>query len=219
MRRRHFLLTLLNPAAAPLVVALARRPELVRGLGPGFRHYTRAYAPRPTREATIAALETGSFPHAAEGKPRLLRVVEWDGGSLPPAQTLLVTAPHGGIPDDWRETSVRVPLAVRGSGADGGLVTLVDAVRGLPRRESIFSYGRLETPDEWRMVVRGLDKLVVNARMEVTGLFNLGPDPMEENNLASSTGHSLLRDELLAHLRTWIRHTAFRMDPSGLKRR
>lgn len=213
------MLTLLNPAMAPVVVALARRPDLVRALGPGFRHYTRAYTPRPTREATIAALETGVFPHAAEGRLRLLRVVDWDGGALPPAQTLLVTAPHGGVPDDWRETSVRVPLAVRGSGAEDGLVTLVDAARGLQRRESIFAYGKFETPDEWRMVVRGLDKLVVNVRMEVTGLFNLGSDPTEENNLASSTSHTLLRDELLAHLRTWIRHTAFRMDPSGLKRR
>ena len=69
------------------------------------------------------------------------------------------------------------------------------------------------------MVVRGLDKLVVNARMEITGLYNLGPDAAEENNLAESIAHSRLRDELLAHLRDWMRRTGFGVDPSGLKRR
>jgi len=207
----------------PAVVALARRPELVRALGAGFRHYTRAYTPRPVREATVAALETGVFPHAAEGKPRLLRVLDWDGGPLPPAPVLLVTTAHGGVEDDWRETSAKVPLAMRGQGfaegADDGLVSLVDAHEGLKRRESIFAYGKLGRGEEWRMVVRGLDKLVVNARMEVAGLYNLGLDPAEENNLAESIAHSLLRNELLAHVREWMRRTGFGVDPSGLKRR
>lgn len=223
MLRRRFLLCGLTPVIGPVVVALAPRPDLVRGLGTGFRLFTRAYAARPTTEAAVVALETGFYPHAAVGKPRLLRVVHWSGGPLPPGPSLFVTSAHGGQQDDWHERSARVPLAVRGRaflpGVDDGLVSIADVARGLERRESVFSYGRLGQPDEWRMVVRGLDKLVVNARMEATGLFNLGLDPHEESNLAESMGHVLLRDELLAHLRAWIKRIGYRIDPSGLKQR
>jgi hypothetical protein len=221
--RRHFLLSGLAPVAGPPVVALARQPELLHGLGAGFRFFRRAYAARPTREAAVLSLETGFYPHAAAGKPHLLRVLDWQGGPLPPAPLLIVTAAHGGLEDDWQERSVRVPLAVRGRGfepgADDALVSMADVARGLERRESVFSHGKLGQPGEWRMVVRGLDKMVANARMEVVGLFNLGPDPREETNLAESEGHGLLRDELLAHLRAWMKRIAYRIDPSGLKQR
>lgn len=223
MLRRHFLLSGLWPAGGPPVVVLARRPELLRGLGAGFRFLRRAYAARPTREAAILSIETGYYPHAAAGKPRLLRVLDWTGGPLPAAPFLVVTAAHGAQEDDWGERSVRVPLAVRARGAEpaaeDALVSVADLARGLERRESVFSYGKLGQPGEWRMVVRGLDKLVANARMEVVGLFNLGPDPQEEANLAESPAHGLLRDELLAHLRGWMRQLAYRIDPSGLKQR
>jgi hypothetical protein len=89
---------------------------------------------------------------------------------------------------------------------------------GAPR-ESLFAYGRLAQPGEWRLLLRGFDKLVTNARGEVTALFNLALDPEESVNLASSNSHALLRDELLAHLRLWQRRLAYLIDPSGLKRR
>jgi len=83
--------------------------------------------------------------------------------------------------------------------------------------DSVYAYGKLGQPDEWRMVVRGLDKLVVNAKNEITHHFNLGQDPWEQLNRADEPGYKRVRDELRAHLRNWMRKTGDRMDPSGLK--
>jgi arylsulfatase A-like enzyme len=87
---------------------------------------------------------------------------------------------------------------------------------GMPP-ESVFAYGRLGTKEEWAMIVRGLDKLVVNHAMETTHLFNLGLDPSEQSNLAEDPAQERTRDELNAHLREWMRRIAYRMDPSGLR--
>ena len=86
-------------------------------------------------------------------------------------------------------------------------------------QESIFAEGKLGSADEWRMVVRGLDKLVLDARLEVTHLYNLGQDPMEMENLAHEPSQELKRDELRALLKEWMRRTEDRMDASGLKKR
>ena len=86
-------------------------------------------------------------------------------------------------------------------------------------RESIFAEGKLGSADEWRMVVRGLDKLVVDGRLEVTHLYNLGQDPLEMENLAREPSQELKRDELKALLKEWMRRTEDRMDASGLKKR
>jgi arylsulfatase A-like enzyme len=88
-----------------------------------------------------------------------------------------------------------------------------------PRRESLYAYGKLTTPEEWRMVVRGWDKLVINLQDEVTHLYNLAEDPYEQNNLAAESSLQRRRDELQAHLHDWRRRLADRMDPSGLKLR
>ena len=86
-------------------------------------------------------------------------------------------------------------------------------------QESIFCEGKLGSGEEWRMVVRGLDKLVVDSRLEVTHLFNLGQDPLEMDNLAHEAAQELKRDELKALLKEWMRRTEDRMDASGLKKR
>lgn len=82
--------------------------------------------------------------------------------------------------------------------------------------QSIYSAGRLETPGEWHMVVRGLDKLVMDRERNVTGLYNLGADPEEVNNRARDPELALKRDELKALLSDWIFDG---MVSSGLKRR
>lgn len=88
------------------------------------------------------------------------------------------------------------------------------------RPESVYSYGRIGTPDEWRMIVRGLDKLVVNTKFEATHLYNLGQDSLEMRNLATEIGWARSRDELKAHLRAWIKRAGDGVDPSsGLKLR
>lgn len=47
------------------------------------------------------------------------------------------------------------------------------------RPESIYQEGKLRTQDEWHMVVKGHDKLVMNVKNEVTHYFNLADDPYE----------------------------------------
>jgi arylsulfatase A-like enzyme len=86
-------------------------------------------------------------------------------------------------------------------------------------RESIYSSGKLGEPEEWRMVVQGLDKLVVDRDLKVTHLYNLGQDPFEMENLARDVSQDLKRDELKALLKDWMRRSGDGMDPSGLKKR
>jgi arylsulfatase A-like enzyme len=87
------------------------------------------------------------------------------------------------------------------------------------RPESVFCYGKLETPDEWRMVVRGVDKLVTDASSTPTHLYNLAQDPYEQNNLVADPRHRRRRDEMQAHMREWVRRIGYGMHPSGLKLR
>jgi arylsulfatase A-like enzyme len=150
-----------------------------------------------------------------------------------------------GLEDDNQpfEEAVRVPLLVRypgvlaAGGTNDALVSNVDLMPTLLKlcgvdipenvqgqdlsapSESIYCSGKLGDPDEWRMVVRGLDKLVVNRDLNVTHLYNLGQDPFELENLAREVSQDLKRDELKALLKDWMRRTGDGMDPSGLKRR
>lgn len=87
------------------------------------------------------------------------------------------------------------------------------------RPESVFASGRMGGPEEWRMVVRGFDKLVVDRENQPTHLFNLAQDPFETNNLVAEPPHRRTRDEMQAHLRDWMRRIGYGMHPSGLKLR
>ncbi len=73
------------------------------------------------------------------------------------------------------------------------------------RPESLYAEGRIGQRDEWRMLVLGSDKLVINAQAEVTHLFNLADDPYELTNLAHEPAVQLKRDQLAALLRTSMR--------------
>jgi arylsulfatase A-like enzyme len=92
-----------------------------------------------------------------------------------------------------------------------------DLMRDQP--QSIYCVGQIGTPDAWRMVVRGLDKLVVDPSQNITHLYNLGEDPTEMDNLARDPAQQLKRNELKALLNDWMRRSGDGMDPSGLKRR
>lgn len=87
------------------------------------------------------------------------------------------------------------------------------------RSESVYCQGRLGAAGEWRMVVRGLDKVVVNREFTLTHLYNLGQDPYEMENLAGEPGHERKRDEMKAILGDWMRRMGDRMDRSGLRLR
>jgi arylsulfatase A-like enzyme len=140
------------------------------------------------------------------------------------------------------EEAVRVPLIIRypgtlSAGQNDALLSNVDLMPTLLKlcgvdipenvqgqdfsvhRESIYCSGKLGDPDEWRMVVRGLDKLVVDRGLNVTHLYNLGQDPFEMENLVREVSQDLKRDELKALLKDSMRRSGDGMDPSGLKKR
>ncbi|MCP5110666.1 MAG: sulfatase-like hydrolase/transferase, partial [bacterium] len=83
--------------------------------------------------------------------------------------------------------------------------------------EAVYCQGRLGTPPEWRMVIRGLDKVVVNRDLHITDLYNLGQDPYEKRNLARDSKHRRKQDEMLAILRDWMRRMSDKFLPSGLR--
>jgi arylsulfatase A-like enzyme len=87
------------------------------------------------------------------------------------------------------------------------------------RPEAVYAEGRLGQKDEWRMLVHGYDKLVVDKNDDVTYLFNLADDPYEETNLANVTAEQLKRDSLLAIERQWAKKLGDGVDASGLKKR
>jgi arylsulfatase A-like enzyme len=69
------------------------------------------------------------------------------------------------------------------------------------RPESIFAEGRIGSRDEWRMLLEGIDKIVVDANGTVLELYNLAADPYELKNRAADPSVELKRDQLLAVLR------------------
>lgn len=87
------------------------------------------------------------------------------------------------------------------------------------RPESIFAEGKMAGEGEWRMVVRGHDKLVIDRHGEVTHLYNLSNDPYEMNNLADAREQRLTRDALLALLNDWRKRTGDGRTASGLRSR
>jgi arylsulfatase A-like enzyme len=140
---------------------------------------------------------------------------------------------------------VRYPRRIRGGQSNEVLVSSVDllptllSLAGLPipdnvqgqdlsdlltgdgsdHAEAVYCQGQLGTPSEWRMVVRGLDKIVVDRNLRITQLHNLGQDPYELANLANDSGERRKRDEMRAILRDWMRRMSDQFLPSGLRLR
>jgi arylsulfatase A-like enzyme len=83
------------------------------------------------------------------------------------------------------------------------------------RPESTYVQGALGTDNEWRMLVRGWDKLVVDAGLSVTHLFNLALDRLESDNLVGDRATVRRQEELLALLRRWILKTGDRLPYPG----
>jgi arylsulfatase A-like enzyme len=87
------------------------------------------------------------------------------------------------------------------------------------RPEAVYAEGRLGRKDEWRMLVSGYDKLVVDMEGSITHLFNLADDPYEMTNLANVSAAQLKRDALLAIQRQWMKKLGDGLDASGLRKR
>jgi arylsulfatase A-like enzyme len=109
---------------------------------------------------------------------------------------------------------VTIPAAVQGRD-----VSALIAGRPGERPDALYAEGRLGRKDEWRMLVRGYDKLVVDMEGTVTHLFNLADDPYEMTNLANVSAQQLKRDSLLATQRQWMKKLGDGVDASGLRKR
>jgi arylsulfatase A-like enzyme len=80
--------------------------------------------------------------------------------------------------------------------------------------ESIYAEGGFGQSHEWRMIVRGSYKLVVDSALRPTHLYNLSRDPYEQENLVANSSQRRNRDDLKAVLRRWAARTG---DPVQLR--
>ncbi len=202
--------------------------------------FTRAYTASPGPSLTRNSLLTGRYPHARPSAMQLAAAPDStavifvsepsDDTPFEPSTHIALAIQHPRLPRgktfDFPLCTVDVAptlLALAGIDVPDGLhgrdlSDLMISGKG-QRPESIFAEGKLNSAGEWRMVVRGLDKLVVRPNLDVLHLFNLGDDPSEEHDLAQEIGYQLRVDELRALVRIWMKRTGDGMDPSGLKRR
>ena len=132
----------------------------------------------------------------------------------------------GGSQNDMLVSQVDImPTLLKWCGAaipevvQGRDLTALLAGQAGERPEAVYAEGRLGQKDEWRMLVHGYDKLVVDKNDDVTYLFNLADDPYEQTNLANVTAELLKRDSLLAIERQWAKKLGDGVDASGLKKR
>ena len=149
---------------------------------------------------------------------------------------------HGlGVEEVPFEESVRIPLAIRypaklKPGARD-LASQVDIMptllalcgmeipEGVQGRdlfgkmppEAVFAESKLQ--GDWRMLVRGYDKLIATPKGEITHLFNLAEDPYEMTNLARDPGQKLTLASLKAQLLAEMQRLGDGVDPSGLRKR
>jgi arylsulfatase A-like enzyme len=209
--------------------------------------FPRAYTCCPMAGLAKKALETGRFPHAArpsdasvadlvqsgseaitvltaesgdgEDSPSQKSVlvplaIRWPGKLKPRVANELLISHADVLPTLLGLLGTAPPEGLQGR----DLSKLIQSSQGeVP--DSIYAEGRLGLPGEWRMVVRGYDKLVLHPQEEATRLYNLADDPAEETDLAHDREHELTRDSMLALARQWMRKLGDGVDPSGLRLR
>lgn len=209
--------------------------------------FPRAYTCCPAAGLARKALETGRFPHAARSQDFSITSVTGSGTDV--ITVLTAESGNDEDSPSQRSAlvplAIRWPGKLKARVADDLLVSHADVLptllaflgiappEGLQGRDlstllqsgagevpdSVYSEGRLGLPGEWRMVVRGYDKLVIRPGEEVTRLYNLAEDPAEESDLAHDREHELTRDSMLALARQWMRKLGDGIDPSGLRLR
>jgi arylsulfatase A-like enzyme len=209
--------------------------------------FTRAYACCPAAGLCRRAVETGRFPHAARPQDVSLADLTGSAATPETITVLTAESGNGEDSPSQRSVlaplAIRWPGTLKPRIADELLISHVDllptllaflniaAPDGLQGRDlssqilrgqgempdSVYAEGRLDQPGEWRMLVRGYDKLVIRPREDATRLYNLADDPGEETDLAHDREHELARDSMLALMRQWMRKLGDGMDPSGLR--
>ena len=191
-----------------------RFPHAIRPADRQLSDLLRTGSPDDPGTITVMTAESGDGDDAAlERSIHVPLAIRWPGKLAPRVATEILISHVDVLP---------TLLAWAGAGAPEvhgrDLSALITSGRGeVP--DSIYSEGRLGRPDEWRVVVRGFDKLVLNRQDEATALYNLADDPEEANNLVRERDHDLRRDALLALARVWRQRVGDRVDSSGLRTR
>lgn len=72
---------------------------------------------------------------------------------------------------------------------------------------------------DWRMIVRGYDKLITTPQGQITHLFNLADDAYELTDLARDPAQKLKLASLSAQMKAQMKKLGDGMDPSGLRKR
>ncbi|MBZ5634749.1 MAG: hypothetical protein LAO55_16630 [Acidobacteriia bacterium] len=209
--------------------------------------FPRAYTCCPAAGLARRALETGRFPHAA--RPANPSVTSLVGSGSDTITVLTAESGNGEDSPFQRSVlvplAIRWPGKLKPRVANDLLISHADLLptllaflgltppEGLQGRDlsklieggqgelpdSVYAEGRLGLPGEWRLVVRGYDKLVIRPQEEATRLYNLADDPKEENDLGHDREHELTRDSMVALARQWMRKLGDGVDPSGLRLR
>jgi len=211
--------------------------------------FQRAYSACPDADRARSVVERGRFPHAqrandppasaffgtaassntitiltaasadADDSPfnRSIRVplaIRWPGHLTPRVESDLLISHVDILPTCLGMAGIPAPPGLQGRDHSARLLN----TRGsLP--DSVYAEGRLGTTGEWRMVLRGFDKVIWNLRDEVTGLYNLSDDSTEAINLAGQRQHALTQDSMMALARQWMQRLEDGMDSSGLRLR
>ncbi len=118
------------------------------------------------------------------------------------------------VPSLLNLCGVTAPETVQGTDLSGLLTGTAQTVP-----DSVYGEGRMGMQGEWRMVLRGFDKLVSDREGNAVHLYNLAEDPQENNNLSDASSQELKRDSLLALQKVWARKLRDGVDSSGLKTR
>jgi hypothetical protein len=207
--------------------------------------FPRAYTCCPQPALAARALETGIFPHALTREDKSLVSL----GGLPGIEVFTSAIGDGTDSPFEKSVKVPLAIYAPGllspRTADEILISTVDLAptllglrgRRIPERvqgrdlsglllgrnrrlpDAVYIEGGEGTGEEWRAVIRGYDKLVMDLHGEVMHLYNLAEDPMEAVDLAEEPSAQLTRDALVALIRVWQRSVNDGIDPYGLRRR
>ncbi|HEY4363459.1 MAG TPA: sulfatase/phosphatase domain-containing protein [Bryobacteraceae bacterium] len=191
-----------------------RFPHALRSSDRQVTDLLRPAAPDDPGTITVMTAESGDGNDGPLDRSiRVPLAIRWPGKLAPRIATEILISHVDVLPTLLAWAGVAIPDL---QGRD--LSALIVSGRGeVP--DSIYSEGRIGQSGEWRVVVRGFEKLVLNRQDEATALYNLADDPDEGVNLVHERDHDLKRDGLLALARVWRQRVGDRIDPSGLRKR
>ena len=164
---------------------------------------------------TVLTAESGNSEDSpSQASVHVPLAIRWPGKLKPRVADELLVSHADVLPTVLAWLGIAAPEGLQGR----DLSKLIQSGEGeVP--DSVYAEGRLGLPGEWRMVIRGFDKLVIRPAEEATRLYNLVDDPAEENDLAHDREHELTRDSMLALSRQWMRKLGDGVDASGLRLR